>query len=1764
MPRANGGPATKKLAFKEKLVTKGQSTDAILRKLKTLHLELAAMEQEQVDVRSLGTVQKDLINISLLMHKDKGVKAYTACCLADILRLCAPNAPYTDAELRDIFQFFFKQLSSGLKGPDSAYYNEYYHLVESLSTVKTVVLAGDLPDSEELMVEIFRAVFALVRRDLPKKVELYLVDILVALVDECPALPSEVLETIMSQFMDQNARLDQAAYRTAVQLCNSTADKLQRHVSQYFTDIIVSESSMHATSPEDFNEIRTAHELIKRLHRSCPALLHSVIPQLEEELRVEEVQLRGIATQVLGEMYGSPGGHGYDLVKNYPTTWNEWLKRRNDKNASVRLKFAETAGALIGNLPQVKDAIEDALNSKLFDPDEKIRGAVCKLYSQLDYETALHHVSDEQLKVIAGRGMDKKHYVRSEALTALGKLFSLAYPEIESNDPAAIKHFSWIPNEILHMLSLGTEVRGTIEMVVALYILPLPSSATTRPSTSKNTLEIDDGAWTERLLTVMKFLDEKAIQGLLLLTSVKQPRPTVFEHYLDACAKYNGGVIDENEDAVTRKLNGVVQAISSGFLEPHKASEDLHTFAKLNEGRLYKLLKSCMDPQTDLKGLVKATNEFTRRIEQSSPAINSTMTTLLYRASLRIFNQSSIPTFIKAIQKDNGKASIQTQTAAKHSQTLMAFISKHFPVIYKPHVTELSKAIASEKSETLVETCLQALAAVVRCDDKLALSDKRIIERITRYATGEHPRHAKFAARLLAFSKDRDAHCSQVLETITNEIEDSSDDILVARMSVLVQFARFAPEVFDHQSEQITVFALQNILMVPTPPPDEMDADDEEWAEEDSLSSAIKVKVLALKMFRNRCLSHASDDNPLEIATPVLKMLVTTIEQGGTLILGAAEEEDPKSKARLRLQAAVSLLHLSTIETYLHALSPKFVSLALTVQDTCYNVRFSFLNKLVAFMQSRKLPPRFNLIPFMTVHDPEADVKILAANYVVGAFKKLPPALKVEHFELIFIRLLHLLAHHPDFSASNYALLDMAKHIQLYLDLIATPDNISLIYNLAAKAKTVRDADSHTHSENLYVMSELAQELIKTHAHNHSWSIASYPGKVKLPPDILRPLPSVEAANKVIKTVYLPEYALAWLKEPIKEKREKEKVPTKRKASTTRRPKKKRRKDDDDDDDDEENDDDDDDESSVADDEDGVEKAASSRKASSPLSDLGDDDGDGEQAEDEDLGRGARTRAKRRQHRRSKHGMTLSEADIASRITSLREEILVLSEIHNANYSTTTKLPPEVLSQIFECLVVVTRLGPSRAFYTWVQEVAHICRSWRSIALSTPRLWSVITLYRKEWAELVLQRAKSAPLDLTFPDLRFVPIPPATAETGTDLLKVAFAHSEHIRSIHITFGDDRFDGALELITSLTANTPCRELERLNISSSSPWKQTVIPDELFRQSRLSHLELRNCMVSLDRERFSHLRSLHLVQELKSAECMDLLEALSAMHELETLSLEDNINPEEFDGEPIMWTRGAVQMPSLRKVALKADFPEPLGILKVLVAPLARNLDVDLAGIDDAEDITAAYSFLDAGQSSTTSAPPQRVSIISAEDDTLWRVTDIKNQATNTTARAKLSIVGMDIGLDTLWACLPKHNIVAFRIDSGTSSHIPSPSRMLGIVTFFAVSATLSTLHVPYDVFVPSLSTWKRTSAFPALRRLMLDCRSRKPRNTTFRELHDWLVARQGEGFKRLKKLWIMGSPHLKESISVMLQSMVDSFIYRRERGTFVPESHNIST
>ena len=78
----------------------------------------------------------------------------------------------------------------------------------------------------------------------------------------------------------------------------------------------------------------------------------------------------------------------------------------------------------------------------------------------------------------------------------------------------------------------------------------------------------------------------------------------------------------------------------------------------------------------------------------------------------------------------------------------------------------------------------------------------------------------------------------------------------------------------------------------------------------------------------------------------------------------------------------------------------------------------------------------------------------------------------------------------------------------------------------------------------MYACSELAQHLIRAHVKSHSWTLETYPGKVRLPQDILRALPSPEAGKKILHTVYLPETAITWLTEKAKANGEpKEKKP---------------------------------------------------------------------------------------------------------------------------------------------------------------------------------------------------------------------------------------------------------------------------------------------------------------------------------------------------------------------------------------------------------------------------------------------------------------------------------------------------------------------------------------------------------------------------------------------------------------------------------------------
>lgn len=69
-------------------------------RLKALSAELRSVEQHEINRDSLLPVAKSLASANLLSHKDRGIRAWTLCCVVDILSLCAPDAPYSGTQLK--------------------------------------------------------------------------------------------------------------------------------------------------------------------------------------------------------------------------------------------------------------------------------------------------------------------------------------------------------------------------------------------------------------------------------------------------------------------------------------------------------------------------------------------------------------------------------------------------------------------------------------------------------------------------------------------------------------------------------------------------------------------------------------------------------------------------------------------------------------------------------------------------------------------------------------------------------------------------------------------------------------------------------------------------------------------------------------------------------------------------------------------------------------------------------------------------------------------------------------------------------------------------------------------------------------------------------------------------------------------------------------------------------------------------------------------------------------------------------------------------------------------------------------------------------------------------------------------------------------------------------------------------------------------------------------------------------------------------------
>ena len=73
----------------------------LLLRLQKLAKELHNLEpQGDVALKSVLKIAQELSSPNLLAHKDRGVRAWTMCCVVDLLRICNPHAPFRNPQLK--------------------------------------------------------------------------------------------------------------------------------------------------------------------------------------------------------------------------------------------------------------------------------------------------------------------------------------------------------------------------------------------------------------------------------------------------------------------------------------------------------------------------------------------------------------------------------------------------------------------------------------------------------------------------------------------------------------------------------------------------------------------------------------------------------------------------------------------------------------------------------------------------------------------------------------------------------------------------------------------------------------------------------------------------------------------------------------------------------------------------------------------------------------------------------------------------------------------------------------------------------------------------------------------------------------------------------------------------------------------------------------------------------------------------------------------------------------------------------------------------------------------------------------------------------------------------------------------------------------------------------------------------------------------------------------------------------------------------------
>lgn len=206
------------------------SVDELLHILDQTEKLLSKVDQSPntIMIGALQPSMKALVKGSLLKHSNVDVKIAVAACLSEITRITAPDAPYDDEEMKDVFRLIVSSLEN-LSDDSSRSYDKKSSIVETLYKVRSCVILLDL-ECDELIVEMFEHLLKSVRDHHLGSMFSWMVNIMVLVLEESEDISIYMLKPLLASIKNNSEGVLPVARKLGEAVLQKSAAKLRPYL----------------------------------------------------------------------------------------------------------------------------------------------------------------------------------------------------------------------------------------------------------------------------------------------------------------------------------------------------------------------------------------------------------------------------------------------------------------------------------------------------------------------------------------------------------------------------------------------------------------------------------------------------------------------------------------------------------------------------------------------------------------------------------------------------------------------------------------------------------------------------------------------------------------------------------------------------------------------------------------------------------------------------------------------------------------------------------------------------------------------------------------------------------------------------------------------------------------------------------------------------------------------------------------------------------------------------------------------------------------------------------------------------------------------------------------------------------------------------------------------------------------------------------------------------------------------------------------------